>query len=428
MGPSKLSVVLVVSSLLIAYAAWANDCGLPGPDQVIIYEQTDRGGACAVLGAGDYLDPSAFGLPDNSISAMDVGANLRAVLYEHSWFRGRQAHYEGGWNYGSLGNVDNKTSSIEIFPMQGGPAATWYLGNYPSNRESFWSNDSQGLANDGANWFVVKGYKKDNTRIFKVPLSYDLGSSSSAGLLQTGIPPVLQNIGYGHFGDPDVDKRYGFLFVPAEASSKKPRIAVFSPVDLRFLSSFELSDNPDRGASWLAIRPREETLWVSTSNLSEGNHIREYEIDWGRLTTDGQLVLTFRRQVTLRDRDGGVLNLQSIQGGVFDPDGKLYISTGYDSHYYVRVFVIEDATDTATLQAHSGNGYGPFNFEAGYREECYGYIFGEICIHLGDEAEGLDWLDVRGLNVPGIPDGQLHLVMIDNDKDQDDLYLKHYSY
>jgi hypothetical protein len=419
-----IKLVVLTSSVAASFtpSAWANDCGFPGPEQVIIYQDTNRGGACQVLGVGGF--PTSFGLPNNSISAIDVGANVRAVLYEHGNFEGRQAHYEGGRYYDLLGNENDRTSSIEIFPMQGGPAATRYLGDYPKNRESFWSNDAQGLANDGANWFVVKGYNKDNTRIFKVPLSYDLGSSSSAGLLQTGIPPELKNIGYNHFGDPDVDKTYGFLFVPVEGGSK-PRIAVFSPVDLRFLSSFELWDNPGQGASWLAIRPGERTLWVSTSNLSEGNQIREYDIDWDRLGVHGQLILTFRRQVTLRDRDG---NLQSMQGGVFDPDGKLYISTGYDSHYYVRVFAIEDTTDTAILQARSENGYGPFNFEAHFREGCVDTPVYRRCFHLGDETEGLDWLDVRGLNIPSIPDGQLHLVMIDNDIDQDDLYLKHYSY
>lgn len=83
----------------------------------------------------------------------------------------------------------------------------------------------------------------------------------------------------------------------------------------------------------------------------------------------------------------------------------------------MRVFAIEDATDTAILQARSENGYGPFNFETHIRR-----------FRLGDETEGLDWLDVRGLKLPGIPDGQLHLVMIDNDIQQDDLYLKHYSF
>jgi hypothetical protein len=243
-----------------------------------------------------------------------------------------------------------------------------------------------------------------------VPLSYDL-ASSNAPENPVGIPQILKNVGYDHFGDPDVDKGSGLLFVPLDGGSK-PRIAVFSPVDLRFLSSFELSDSPGQNASWLAIHPKEQTLWVSTSN-----QIREYDIEWGRLGVDGQLILTFRRQIMLRDRDGVTpLNLEHMQGGVFNPEGTLlYTSNGYtNTNGYVHVFAIEDDMNTARLQARSENGYGPFNFET----------------HPGtdDEAEGLDWLDVRGLNVPGIPDGQLHLVMIDNDWPKDDLYFKHYSF
>lgn len=417
--------------LFFALPAWANHCGFPWPDRVIIYQGTNRGDACQVLGPGNYTTSSSFGLPNDSISAIDVGSNVRAVLYKDANFSGRQAHYDGGWSYDPLGNVDNRTSSIEIFPMQGGSAATWYEGNYPSNSESFWANDAQGLANDGANWFVVDGFKASNTDIFKVPLSHDLASSSDAGL-STGIPQVLKNIGYDHFGDPDQSS--GFLFVPVEDSdeSLKPRIAVFSTVDLRFLSSFELSDSPTTGASWLAIRPGvEQTLWVSAFDLGEGNQIREYDIDWGALGVFGRLDLTFRRQITPSDRDGVTpLNLQSMQGGVFNPDGTLfYTSNGAcDSNGYVYVFAIEDGTNTPTLQAQSENGYGPFNFETHPGTTTFSAPFYSRTVCSGDEAEGLDWLDVRGLNVPGIPYGQLHLVMIENDlTDSDEVYLKHYS-
>lgn len=48
-----------------------------------------------MLGIGNY--PTYFGLPNDSISAIDVGSNVRAVLYQHGHFGGRQAHYDGGW-------------------------------------------------------------------------------------------------------------------------------------------------------------------------------------------------------------------------------------------------------------------------------------------------------------------------------------------
>ena len=433
MRNSKPWLYLSIISLLCAERAWAN-CGLPGPNQVIIYQDINRGGACAVLELGDYPNASTFGLPNDSISSIDVGTDVRAVLYEHANFRGRQAHFEGSFYWSPIGNVNDRTSSIEVFPRQGGPAATDYLGNFPRDRESFWAEGAQGLANDGANWFItITG------RLFKVPLSFRLDSSGliTAILTQlpcqpinpnlpcsTTIPTSLRNVGYNHFGDLDQDS--GFLFVPLEQDNRrsKPRIAVFSTVDLRFLSSFEVSDNPNREAPWLAIRREERTLWLSTSELGEGNQLREYDIDWHRLggTADAQLVLTFRRQVTLQDRDGATMNLTSIQGGVFNPEGTLlYLSSGpCDAPGYVYVFAIEDATNTARLQARSENRYGPFNFET-HPDTTFGRCS-------GDEGEGLDWLDVRGLNVPGVPDGQLHLIMLDNDAGTDNVFLKHYSY
>jgi hypothetical protein len=108
-------------------------------------ERTTRGDACAVLEVGVYPRVSSAGLPDNSISAIEVGSNVRAVLYEHLNLQGRQAHFAGGFYYDRLGNVNDRTSSIEIFPRRGGPAATWYLRNdYPSDSTNFWSEIAQG--------------------------------------------------------------------------------------------------------------------------------------------------------------------------------------------------------------------------------------------------------------------------------------------
>jgi hypothetical protein len=400
-----------------------------------------------VLPVDDYPNPSKFDLPNDSISAIDVGTNVRAILYEHVNFGGRQAYYEGGFYYDSIGNVNDKTSSIKIFLKQGGPAATHYRGDFPSASESFWAENAQGLANDGANWFVAK-----RTRIFRVPLSYSLANHSSSGLDTTAMPPILQHV-YNHFGDPDQNS--GYLFVPLECTnddnectdkSVTPSIGVFSTIDLRFLSSTKLSDIENappemKSAPWVAIRSDgyRGTLWTSSSNLTESNQLREYDIDWDRLGASGQLLLTFRRQVTLQDQHGKPMDLtlmKSMQGGVFNPDGTLlYTSSGpCDSHGYVHVFAVGDTTDkraplTARLQARSENGYGPFDFETHPEETCFTFPpFYQRCFCSRDEGEGLDWLDVRGLNAPWIPDSQLHVIMNDNDADTDNVYLKHYSY
>jgi hypothetical protein len=179
----KNTVLAAATSLGVSFVlpAWA-ECGFPKPDEVVIYQNSNRGSPCRLLALGNYPTASSFGLPNDSISAIDVGSNVRAVLYQHSQFRGAQAHFDGGFYYDPIGRINDQTSSIEIFPMMGGPAATEFVGNYPANRANFWSTDAQGSANDGANWFVVSsppasryGPRLDPL-IFKVPLSYDLNN------------------------------------------------------------------------------------------------------------------------------------------------------------------------------------------------------------------------------------------------------------
>lgn len=139
-------LLLAAMPFFVSSPAWPADCSFPQPEQVIVYDEIDCGGACRLLDIGYYRDPASFGLPTDSISSIDVGANARAVLYEHNEFRGRQAHLEGGFNYGELGRENDKTSSIEIFRKEGGAAATSYLNEYPSKRKTYWSEQAQGLA------------------------------------------------------------------------------------------------------------------------------------------------------------------------------------------------------------------------------------------------------------------------------------------
>jgi hypothetical protein len=153
----KLSkIVCVVGASLITLvrteATWAyvHFCPTASPSYNAAYVYD--GANCATFQDGDeFPDLSTIGWNER-ISSINIGSGVRVVLYEHANFGGRQAHYDGGWgHYDSLGNVNDRTSSIEVYGMQGGPAAAWYLGDYPKNRENFWSHEAQGLANDGIN-------------------------------------------------------------------------------------------------------------------------------------------------------------------------------------------------------------------------------------------------------------------------------------
>jgi hypothetical protein len=483
----------------------AGNCGLPRPDQVIIYSEKNGRGSCKVLTIdkvsmkGTYCNAGDFGLPDDSIYSIDVGADVRAVLYQKKnqptgcpkvlydddVDSDRQAFFEGGFSYPDLGNrAGGETSSIEVFKKEGGPAAINYEGNYPRDRAAFWSNDPQGLANDGQNWFVTT-----NSQIFKVPFTYDLGAPCFIGTqlelsdgtficaptlvphIRAGISSSDSDAGYDHIGDPDQSS--GFLFVPLNNSSGSPgRIAVYRTTDLRHLSSADLPGIED--ASWVAIRPSTGALWVSTHDPVKP--LVAFVIDWQQLRGTGKLVLHSPTRFPLLDQDGAPLDqvvrdrcwrfgftwcqaadlfeecwsripdrdksgppfawqclalrdpvtvfINHAQGGVFNPEGRLlYVSTGpCDSTGYIYVFAIDAKTGTARLQARSGNAYGVFDFEN--HASTLGYC-------TGDEGEGIDWVDVRGRNVYNIPEGQLHLVMANNPHvpflDSYSVYVKHYS-
>ncbi|HJY42555.1 MAG TPA: hypothetical protein VJ303_14990, partial [Steroidobacteraceae bacterium] len=86
-----------------------------------------------------------------------------------------------------------------------------YLGNDPSNTElPDWSNNAQGVANDGEHWF----YTRVN-RMFKYQTNWTPVDGPDSGLMQSvGFPPFLDAAGINHFGD--IDHYRGYIFVPFE--------------------------------------------------------------------------------------------------------------------------------------------------------------------------------------------------------------------
>ncbi len=400
-------------------------CPWPKANEVVIYSGDGFTGECRVLPQGNYPNPSHFAPAANKVASMEVGTDVRVVLFEQRGFAGTKSFFDGGYRYASLGDVANKASSIAVTPAYGGRVASLYLGDHPNDRENFWSDNTQGLANDGENWFVIRGFTGGDTRIYKVPLTYDLSSSSQGNHPSTGVPDSLKKAGYGHFGDPD---RSGeFLFVPAQGAGVRPRIAVFRTSDLSFVDSAEILVLDKSGGGWVAIRPGTNTLWVSGGAIDDGRELSEYAIDWNRLRAKGSLALTYKRTINLYSWDGvATMTVNSMQGGVFNSDGSImYIASGFcDSVGYVHAFYI--AKDKGILQASTSNGGdAPFNYKT--EPDDLICVFGE-CACTSDEAEGIDWIDVEGKGVPGIPRGKLHVVLIDNDLlTKDNLFLKHYG-
>jgi hypothetical protein len=100
-----------------------------------------------------------------------------------------------------------------------------------------------------------------------------------------------------------------------------------------------------------------------------------------------------------------------MQGGVFSPQGCLYLIHGYPKQSAGGVHLFDPVSKRRV--ARSTNGSGSFNFE----------------FHPGDreEPEGIDYFPVDTLGLKGIR-GELHAILLDNDATSaDDIYVKHYD-
>jgi hypothetical protein len=295
-----------------------------------------------------------------------------------------------------------------------GPCAAThqYLGNYPQDREPGWSVEFQGIAHDAGNWFMTQ-----RDWLWKFPLAHDLnagvtGPDPLRGILRQRIPPLLRQLGYNHFGDPDQTR--GFVLVPLEGA-QPPRIAVFRASDLGYVTSTPLETriSQQTKGGWLAVSP-DGLLYSSNSTISSSDRAFRYRVDWDYLRRRGHLVLDLHSRFWVNDEQGRPLKLETMQGGVFSPSGCLYLLNGYYTKHFTPdgIGVYDPRTFRRTAQSTNTRGQ-PFEYE-----------FNPGCCD--EEPEGLDWWNLDGRGAPGIR-GQLHAGMLDNDSNADDIYFKHYA-
>lgn len=90
-------------------------CAAPGFRQVTIYQDSQLRGACKILGIGEYPNSDAFRpVGNDSISSLEVGSGVSVTLYQNANYGGLQTTLQGGNRYLTLGNFNDRTSSMKV--------------------------------------------------------------------------------------------------------------------------------------------------------------------------------------------------------------------------------------------------------------------------------------------------------------------------
>ena len=98
----------------------------PSADQIALFVDANYSGQCVIKGVGSYSNPSAIALPNDSISSIKVGSNVKATLCRDDGYVGGCETFSSDDNdltNNSIGN--DQVSSAKVEPRGGLPGYTW---------------------------------------------------------------------------------------------------------------------------------------------------------------------------------------------------------------------------------------------------------------------------------------------------------------
>jgi hypothetical protein len=323
----------------------------------------------------------------------------------------------------------------------GCPSHVW-LGNSPSDAESpDWSEQAQGVANDGVSWFFTHNVLSDKElegtpegSLIKYQKNWRPvnGGDDEGKIAVAKIPQFLFEDGYWHWGDPDYYA--GYVFVPLEGvSSGQAVIAVYRSSDLAFVDWIEVGEHQAK-LGWVAIDPVDRTLYSSLSTLVADNPLLRYGMDLSKIDgTPGGFLVTPPTEVDVLDFDGGPIEgqFQYMQGGVFTPWRDLYLIVGKagDTPASVRGGIhlfrrSQDDSSFRLIESSVNRRVDEPGIPVG--SEVLFYEYHPSFTGLGEEPEGIDWWNQDNDPNARYP-GQLHAILLDNQADDDNVWLKHYE-
>jgi hypothetical protein len=299
-----------------------------------------------------------------------------------------------------------------------------YLGNYPSNKKGSWTHRLQGIAHSGSDWLFTQ-----KQVLWKVPVHFDLRKTKKLstnqnkwpGVRKVGMPQVLKNKKYDHFGDLDCAR--GYIFIPVEGGNRTPVIAVFKYPTLQFIDYAEMTGK--KRAGWCAISNNGE-LFTSHNAITQSTPIEIYAIDWNLLRR-GKLKLRFKKYYRLTGipAEYGRDISTYVQGGDFSDDGNyLFIVNGKMLNPTKRIK--EKTGDKGVWVFRNNNNMtGRFvmksNQKKGFR---YQFKPGSF-----QEPEGITYWDLdKKVQKNKHNEGQLHVILLNklNTAKHNSTWIKHY--
>lgn len=136
-GDGVVSATINIDSNVISgtVATVLRNC-VPNADQVALFVYAQNGGQCVVKGIGSYADPTALGLPNDSISALRVGSNVTVTLYQHTNFNGNLEDFaedDADLSNNSIGNDQVSSARVQTYTLPVAPSFVFLpvLNRYP---------------------------------------------------------------------------------------------------------------------------------------------------------------------------------------------------------------------------------------------------------------------------------------------------------
>ncbi len=112
----------------------------PNADQAALFVDAGFAGQCVVKGYGEYRNPGAIGLPNDSLSSLAVGGNVQVVLCEHDDYGGACEVFTAADDNLSDNRIGNdRVSSLRVERRGNAPSPAQCPGQY---RAEYFANRS----------------------------------------------------------------------------------------------------------------------------------------------------------------------------------------------------------------------------------------------------------------------------------------------